>query len=266
MHISIITIVFNDVEHIEQTILSVISQNVPNLEYIIIDGGSTDGTIDIIQKYQNRIATFITEKDNGIVDAFNKGLKRATGDIIGLVNAGDFLEDRALEKVADAFKYDQSDIVYGNVQYWENDVKQYIYKADHTLLPKFMSLNHPAVFIKRNIYLQYGLFDKTYKLAMDYDLLLRLYTKNVKFKHIDSTLSNMTHGGVSDVNWRAAYREVFQIRQKYLGKSLGLSLSYTGQVLKRHISNSVSLLGLEGIKKFYRKHFSLIKKEKSLRP
>ncbi len=174
MKISIITIVFNDVKHIEKTIRSVLGQDIQDLEYIIIDGGSTDGTVEIIEKYLDSIDIFISEKDNGIVDAFNKGIQKASGDIIGLVNSGDFLEKGTLQKVSDEFKKDSSiDVVYGNVQYWSDDQKEYLYKASHHLLAKFMSINHPAVFVRKELYNRYGLFDNTYKVAMDYDLMLR---------------------------------------------------------------------------------------------
>ncbi len=262
MKLSIITIVLNDKQNIEKTILSVINQKI-DLEYIIIDGGSIDGTLDIIKKYEDKIDIFLTEKDDGIVDAFNKGINLATGDIVGIVNSGDFLENNALESVVIGFERSHADIVYGNVQYWDGDEKEYIYKADHSFLPKFMSVNHPAVFVKKEIYNQYGLFDSTYKVAMDYDLMLRFYSKGAKFKYLDTTLSNMALGGVSDANWQLAYHESFDIRKKYLGKSLSLYVSYLWQVFKRYMSNAVSKLGLESIKKFYRLYFSSIKKEKS---
>lgn len=261
--ITIITIVLNDDKNIEKTLLSVINQNITEFEYIIIDGGSTDGTVDIIKKYENDIAYWSSEKDHGIVDAFNKGIKKATGDIIGLVNSGDFLEPDTLKKVSETFKDNNTDIVYGNMQYWIKNKKEYIYTANHRLLPKFMSLNHPAVFVKKGIYNQYGLFDDRYKVAMDYDLMLRFYSKDAKFIYIDDVLSNMALGGVSDVNWQLAYRESFNIRKKYMGNSLSLYTSYLWQVLKRYMSNTVSKLGLEGIKTFYRTYFSSIKKEKS---
>ena len=261
--ISIVTIVFNDVEHIEQTITSVLSQDPKNLEYIIIDGGSTDGTVDVIRKYEDAIAYWSSQKDNGIVDAFNKGIKKATGDITGLVNSGDFLEPDTLKKVSEVFESSNADIIYGDMQYWEKQHKEYIYKANHSLLARFMSLNHPAVFVRKEIYNQYGLFDDTYRVAMDYDLMLRFYSKGAKFQYIDTVLSNMTLGGVSDLNWQLAYHESFNIRKKYLGNSVSLYASYLWQVLKRYVSNAVSKLGLEGIKKFYRTYFSSIKKEKS---
>jgi len=260
--ISIITIVLNDDKNIEKTILSVINQDIKEIEYIIIDGGSTDGTVDIIKKYEQYITFWCSEKDNGIVDAFNKGIKKTTGDVIGLVNSGDFLEPNTLMNVTEAFESSNADIVYGNMQYWEEEKREYVYKANHSLLPRFMSLNHPSVFVKKDLYDQYGLFDNTCKIAMDYDLLLRLYTKGAKFKYIDSILSNMAHGGVSDVNWQLAYRESFDIRKKYLKKNILLYISYWWQILKRYMSNIMSKLGLESIQKLYRTYFSSIKKSK----
>ena len=263
MKISIITIVFNDVKNIEKTIVSVRDQKIKDLEYIIIDGGSTDGTVEILKQYDDVISYWISERDKGIVDAFNKGLMKTSGDIIGLVNSADFLEPHALQKVLETFNRRPIDIIYGNMQYWQGEEKEYIYKADHRLLAKFMSLNHPSVFVKKEIYNKYGLFDDTYKVAMDYDLMLRFYTKGAKFKYIDSVLSNMTLGGVSDVNWQLAYTESLNIRKKYLGNSISLYASYRWQVLKRYVSNTLTNLGLENIKKSYRTHFSSIKKEKS---
>jgi len=119
-----------------------------------------------------------------------------------------------------AFEKTRADIVYGDVLYWKSNVPEYRYKANHTLLQEFMSINHPAVFVKREVYEQYGLFDKTFKVAMGYELMLRFFVNGVKFMYIDKVLSNMALGGVSDVNWRLAYKEAYEIRKKYLGSSL----------------------------------------------
>jgi len=261
--ISIVTIVYNDVLNIEKTIMSILNQNIKNLEYIIIDGGSMDGTVDIIRKYDTSISYWVSEKDNGIVDAFNKGIMKARGKVIGLVNSADFLEPYTLKKVSEIFTSSNTDIVYGKMQYWKDGEKEYVYKANHKLLTKFMSLNHPAVFVKKDMYDQYGLFDDTYRVAMDYDLLLRFYSKGAKFEYIDSILSNMTLGGISDLNWKLAYRESFDIRKKYFGSSISLYASYLWQIIKRYVSNTVDKLGLPGIKKFFRTYFSSIQKEKS---
>lgn len=258
MKFSIITVVLNDKDNIEKTILSVLNQNI-QLTYIIIDGGSTDGTLDIIKKYEDNIDILISEKDDGIVDAFNKGLKLASRDIIGIVNSGDFLEKDALLYVVKNFDKD-TDIIYGNIQYFTDDKKDYIYSANHIYLDKFMSINHPAVFVKKTLYERFGLFDKNFPLAMDYELMLRFFVNGAKFKYINRVLSNMSLGGVSDINWQKAYKEAYEIRKKHLGFSFGLYFNYIFQVIKRYISNLLSKVGLEKIKKIYRKKFSTIKK------
>lgn len=260
MKLSIITVVLNDVDHIEKTILSIIGQPYSELEYIVIDGGSTDGTLDIIKKYEKHISYYVSEKDNGIADAFNKGINNATGEVIGLINSGDFLEKNCLQRIAQ--EINDSDILYGNIQYYDGTKKGYIFKAEHKYLESFMSLNHPAVFVKKNIYEIYGGFDEAYKYAMDYELMLRFYKKGVRFKYLDKVLSNMALGGLSDIHWQAAYREAYEVRKKYLGESVFLYISYLFQVLKRHLSNLISNLGLENVKEFYREYFSVIKKER----
>ena len=261
--ISIITVVKNDKNNIEKTILSVLNQKDVDLEYIVIDGGSTDGTLKIIEKYKDKIDVLISEKDNGIVDAFNKGIKIAKGDVVGVINSGDLLEPDVLTTIMQAFEKTRADIVYGDVLYWEGAVQEYRYKANHTLLQEFMSINHPAVFVKKKIYEHYGLFDETFKVAMDYELMLRFFVNDVKFIYIDKVLSNMALGGVSDVNWRLAYKEAYEIRKKYLGNSLGLYINYIFQVLKRSVSNLLVKIGLESLREFYKKYFSKIKKVKS---
>ena len=263
MRLSIITIVLNDKQNIEKTILSVLNQKDVDLEYIVIDGGSTDGTLDIIEKYKNNIDVLISEKDNGIVDAFNKGIKVPNGDVVGIINSGDWLEPDILTTVMQTFEKRQADIVYGDVLYWKSTNPEYRYKANHALLKEFMSINHPAVFVKKKIYERYGLFDETFKVAMDYELMLRFFVNDVKFVYIDKVLSNMALGGVSDVNWRLAYKEAYEIRKKYLGSSLGLYINYIFQVLKRSVSNLLVKIGLESLREFYKKYFSKIKKVKS---
>jgi glycosyltransferase involved in cell wall biosynthesis len=258
MKFSIITIVLNDKDNIEKTILSILEQNI-ELEYIIIDGGSTDGTLDIIKKYEDKINILVSEKDNGIADAFNKGIKLTSGDIIGIVNSGDFLEKDSLSLVYQNFSSNVS-IVYGDVQYWDGNKKDYVYSANYMYLNKFMSINHPAVFVRKSIYDNYGLFDEKFPIAMDYELMLRYFVKNVKFQYINKVLSNMSLGGVSDINWKKAYKESYEIRKKYLGFSLKLYLNYLFQVFKRYISNFLSNIGLEKVKKIYRNKFSSIKK------
>jgi glycosyltransferase involved in cell wall biosynthesis len=262
MKISIITIVLNDETNIAKTIQSIINQKNKNIEYIIIDGKSKDNTIPIINQYKKHIDIFISEKDNGISDAFNKGIEVSTGDIIGFINSGDFLEDSSIYTIYNEFKKNNIDILYGKTQYWQNNKKMYTYRANHKYLKQFMSINHPSVFVKKDIYNKYGLFDKSYKYAMDYELMLRFYINNANFKYINKTLSNMSLGGISDKNWEKTYKESYLIRKKYIQNHL-LYIKYIYQVTKRHISNNLYNIGLENIITFYRKYISTIKKEKN---
>src|SRR5690349_11081866 len=130
--VSIITIVYNGEKHLEQTIQSVLSQTYSNIEYIIIDGGSVDNSISIIKKYNNRLAYWISEKDSGISDAFNKGIAKARGEIIGLINADDWYETDAVEKVVALIG--NHDVAYGNVMYWKNGAKDMIVYGRHDYL------------------------------------------------------------------------------------------------------------------------------------
>ena len=116
--VSIITIVFNGEKHLQQTIESVLGQTYPKIEYIIIDGGSKDNSISIIEKYSSRLAYWISEPDKGISDAFNKGISKANGEIIGLINADDWYEKDAVEKIVAAIT--KHDFAYGNIAYWKN--------------------------------------------------------------------------------------------------------------------------------------------------
>lgn len=265
MTVSIITVVLNDAEHLEATLQSVLSQEGITLEYVVIDGGSTDGTCAIINAYADRLAASVSEPDRGIADAFNKGLQRVSGDVVGIVNAADRLEPGALARVVQTLRaHPEADVVYGNVRYWKGEHPEYVYRADHTLLPRFMSLNHPAVFARRALYERYGNFDRTYPLAFDYELMLRWYMQGVRFHYHDTTLSNMALGGVSDRGWRAAYREVHAIQCAALGVSPRRYAAYRYRVFRRHVSNLLARLGLERLRALYRRTFSPIKK--SLNP
>jgi glycosyltransferase involved in cell wall biosynthesis len=262
MKFSLITIVLNDVKNIEKTILSVIGQHNIDLEYIVIDGGSIDGTVDVIRNHEKSLAYWKSEPDGGVSEAFNKGLSCATGDIIGLVNSGDFLEPSILTQVSEAFTNNHTDIVYGNVQYWKDQAREYVYKANHELLPKFMSINHPSTFVRKEVYKKHGYFDTKYKLAIDYELMLRFYLNGVKFFYFDKTLANMVLGGLSDVYWQKAYYEVFLIQKKYFGGSNQLYLYYLSQVFKHYVSNALDRFKCGKIKEWYRKFLSPVKKTK----
>ena len=257
--VSIITVAYNADLYIEKSFLSVVNQTYSPIEYIIIDGGSIDNTVDIIKRYSNRIAYWCSEKDNGISDAFNKGLSKATGDIIGIINADDWYEKDTIGKVVNFFE--STDIVYGDLQLWEREKKDFIQKGNHSLLTREMTVNHPTVFIKKSCYKKFGNFREEYKCAMDYDLMLRLYTNNCVFKYIPFVLSNMRLEGLSDSNWLLGCRETLAIKNKYLPtQRIKNYLYYFKHVLAIAIPRALKKMGLSSAVKLYRSRFSQLKK------
>ncbi len=198
--ISIITITFNSEATVEETIKSVVSQDYPDLEYIIIDGVSKDGTLAIVEKYKDRIAKVVSEPDKGISDAFNKGIRCATGDVIGIINSDDILLPEALSAVAEA--YEEGVGVYrGNIYVWDSETDTRI-KAFPTMefpLRTFKKriVCHQSTFVTKAVYEQYGAFKEHFKFMMDVDLLVRLYEAGVKFKYIPKELALFRLGGVT---------------------------------------------------------------------
>lgn len=218
MKISVITVCLNSEQTIEQTIQSVIRQNYNNYEYIMIDGGSTDGTLEIIDKYKKDISIIISEQDNGIYDAMNKGISLATGDIIGIINSDDWYEPGVLKIIAKHFGESDAEVIYGNVNVFKGNGELEDYSISNSLerIRSEMSISHPSVFIKKKVYIKYGAFELKYKICADYELLLRLYANDVKFVCIDMVLANFRRGGISGKDRKQLKRESLEIAQKYL--------------------------------------------------
>jgi glycosyltransferase involved in cell wall biosynthesis len=233
--VSIITIVYNGEEHIAGTIRSVREQTYRKLEYIIVDGGSTDNTLAIIREFGDAVTTVISEKDRGIGDAFNKGIRMARGSIIGLINADDWYPPEAIARVVSAMG--DHDIVYGDLQRWKHGRPDGIVRGDHRRLHSEMTINHPTVFVRQECYRRYGLFDERYECAMDYDLLLRLSLAGCGFVHVPAVLANMRWGGVSDKRWRQGCLETMRIKDKQLpGRKIYHRLYYVRHVLAIRVS------------------------------
>lgn len=214
MKISIITIVFNGERTIRDTIESVLNQDYNDIEYIIIDGKSKDKTMEIIASYEKRIAKVISEPDNGIYDAMNKGLRLATGDIIGILNADDFYASPiVLSKVAAAIKGGDVEAVYGNLQYVKPDNVNVItrtWKAGNFKRRSFYygwMPPHPTFFVRRHIYEQAGLFNTVLRSAADYELMLRFLLKyNISIEYLPEVLVKMRAGGVSNASLKNRLR------------------------------------------------------------
>ncbi len=217
LKVSIITVVYNMKETIERTINSVIQQDYKDIEYIIIDGGSTDGTQDIIKKYENHIANWVSEKDEGIYDAMNKGINCATGDIIGIINADDWYESGALREVVKKFEQTDADLIYGRV-YRERCDGVRIEVNDNVDLNQLwynVVIAHPGLFVKKNVYEQIGEYLTKFKIAADYEFMLRAYTKGCTYEYLDCAVANYSVGGASTTNILQGRAEVLQINLMY---------------------------------------------------
>ena len=208
MNVSIITVCLNSADTIEDTIKSAISQDYKNIEHIVVDGGSTDGTLDVIGRYKGKIAKVISEPDEGIYDAMNKGIRLATGDVVGFLNAGDFYAvETAISQVVTSFQKNDCEVVYADLEYVaENNpgktVRRWISRPYQSgLFKKGWHPPHPTFFAKKIIFDKYGGFDLSYDIGADYELMLRFLEKHsVKSCYIPSVLVKMRSGGISNKN------------------------------------------------------------------
>jgi glycosyltransferase len=215
MTISIITVVYNNASSIEQCIQSVLSQTYPGIEYIVVDGGSADGTCNIIERYRERITSYVSEPDGGMYDALNKGIAMANGDVVGILHSDDlFHTPDVVADVALVFSQTGCDAVYGDLWYvakddpgrvirnWKStpfDVRNFY----HGWMPP-----HPTLFMKKKVYSEFGGFDTTYKIAADYDLMLRtLGSGKLKCEYLPQVITRMRMGGASNKSLRNIWRK-----------------------------------------------------------
>jgi len=232
--ISIITVCYNAFNSIEKTIESVLNQTYTNIEYIIIDGGSTDGTSDVIHKYIDKISYYISEPDKGISDAFNKGISRATGQLISLLNADDYYDPDTVELVAKKYieiGCPDKTIFHGHLRVIYPKRTE-IYKPGSLSRFKFeLPVWHPTVFVTKDVYENYR-YSLDYKIAMDYELLSRAYADNCCFVAIPNVLNNMFGGGISNVAAIKGFKEVKRASQKNLNvNSLTANFLFTYRAL-----------------------------------
>ena len=211
--ISIISVNFNNLAGLENTIKSVISQSFTNYEYIVIDGGSTDGSINLISQYSDSIDLWISEKDNGIYDAMNKGIAKATGQYIMFLNSGDLLADNTvLERCINKLKeFDKTDILYGDLvvnNHKDSKYKEHLHPQELSLafLEKD-TINHQASFIKKDIFNEFGYYPLEYKLASDFWLFLKCFLYNKSFLHYKSKLIVYDFSGASAKDDFKHYRQ-----------------------------------------------------------
>lgn len=197
--ISVITITYNSAATLEETILSVTTQDYPALEYVIIDGGSTDATLDIVRKYQDRIAVCVSEPDKGISDAFNKGIRRATGEIIGIINSDDILMPGTLKSIAEHYRL-EVDVYSGNVLFWNDKTGEMVCSKPDIVFDKLRlqyGVAHPSRFIRKDAYERFGYYAEQLRYNMDGELLCRFYQKGAVFIHVDENWTKFRMGGAT---------------------------------------------------------------------
>jgi len=203
MKVSIITISFNAMVTIEKTLLSVANQSYENIEHIIVDGNSKDNTIDICKSYSH-ISKILSEPDKGVYDAFNKGIKLATGDVIGFLNADDtFYNENSIQDIVDAFSNNETDIVYGNLDYVNEEskvIRNWISRPyEKGLLKKAWKTAHPGFYCKKEVYDRLGGYNDSFKIAGDFELCLRFLEINqVPSFYLNKKLVKMLVGGISN--------------------------------------------------------------------
>lgn len=208
--ISIVTIAYNCAGEIEDTIKSVISQQYENKEYVIIDGASTDGTMEVVNRFKDFIDVIVSEPDKGRSDAFNKGIEKSSGEYIVMMNAGDLLAEDALNKFANAF-VPGYDVIKGNTIRWNAETG---FKSverpviNYLAIPWNFLVCHQSTYISKSAYERYGGYGIDYRVAMDFDLMLRFTQKGAKFRKINENLAIFRMGGISQTAGQRRYDEM----------------------------------------------------------
>jgi glycosyltransferase involved in cell wall biosynthesis len=263
MKVSIITVTLNSEKYLSDCIRSVRGQNYKNIEHIIIDGKSTDGTLDIILENADHISYWMSETDRGMYDAINKGLQLATGDIVGILNSDDiFASADSVRSIVDSFEHSTTDAVYGNLVYVEPKNPQKIiryWKGNSYKRNRFRygwMPAHPTFYIRRSLIEQYGLYETHYFTAADYEFMARyLYRYKVSAVYVDAMLVKMRTGGMSNGNIKSRFRAN---RRDYLAmKKNKIPFSFLVSILK-------PLIKLPQFNSAYAKQYELDAKEEAL--
>lgn len=216
--VSIVTVVKNGAGHLAQCMESVFAQNWPDVEYIIIDGGSTDGTLDIIRRFEDRIDYWVSEPDRGIYDAMNKGIALAGGELIGLLNSDDWYEPGAIGAAATAYgEKGVPGIYYGDRHLVQVDMGR-VYEMPSSLdVWRGMTVCHQAMFVHRDVYRQIGSYDLRYRLAADFDFFVRAVREEIPFIRLGRFVVNFRDSGASARSLREGNREISAILRETYG-------------------------------------------------
>jgi glycosyltransferase involved in cell wall biosynthesis len=221
--VSVITVVFENHRFVGNAIESVLSQDYPDIEYIIVDGGSKDGTVEIIRSYGNRVSRVISEPDNGLYDALNKGIALSTGDIIGFLHSDDVYEDaHVITDMVNTFRATDPDGVYGDIVYTSKEDTSKVFRKWRSDTYKHgMFLNgwmppHPSLFLKKEVYRKFGVFNLQFKTAADYEIMLRFIHKHrITLDYLPRTVVRMRVGGESNRSIRNRIKANLQDREAW---------------------------------------------------
>lgn len=232
MKISVITICFNAVAHIDETLRSVVMQDHKDIEHIVIDGGSTDGTQQKIMRYREVIAHFTSEKDKGVYDAMNKGLRAATGEVIAFVNAGDMIAHRScISEMATEFAKGDADAIYGDAYMVDpNDIKKVrrFWKGGVYDREKFRSgwmPPHLGTYIRKDVYDRFGHFREDLKVSADYELMFRfMYKQRIRVRYVPKVLVRFRLGGVSNRSLAHIWRANLEVYKAWQVNNVPVSL------------------------------------------
>jgi len=218
--ISIVTVCFNSVKTIKNTIDSLLCQTYKNFEYILIDGGSTDGTVNLIRSYESPFQElgisykWISEKDSGIYDAMNKGINLSTGNLVALLNSDDWYETKTLENIEEAyFANPEVGVFHGIVKFWKNNKINTLYGTSDFFIDQGIFPPHSTCFIKKSVYNSVGIYDIKFPIASDYDMMLRIKKAGVPFLLIEKVMANFSLHGVSSS--RPLSLDIIAIKKKH---------------------------------------------------
>ncbi len=235
--ISIVTVVRNGEKHIEQAILSVLNQSYDNIEYIVIDGDSSDKTLEIIKKYENQIDYWVSKRDGGIYDAMNKGIMLSSGSVIGILNSDDCYVRGSVEISVQALLRSRADYSYAKVGYIDSNERV---RTITPLTNKFkrlylqeMPYSHISAFVRDYVYKKVGLFSTAYKIAGDHDMAVRIYRANFKATVVDEVVGYLRSGGIS--NSLVSMNESLKVAMRHGKKKMPAYLSFLKSLIKYHI-------------------------------
>jgi glycosyltransferase involved in cell wall biosynthesis len=218
--VTVITVAFNSIRTLARTIDSIAAQTYPRIEYLIVDGGSSDGTVELLRQREADIDIWLSERDRGISDAFNKGIALASGQFISLVNSDDWMDPDHLARAVTCLQESGADFAFGNLMvHGDGDAPQYVIDGDPQYALRIRhsmpALSHPSVVCRREVYERYGLYSRDLRIAMDYEWLLRAYKSGARGRYVPEITSHMGGGGVSDLSGHVGLREVRDVSVRH---------------------------------------------------